>query len=79
MRKLAGRPKGSSNVSSVVKRIKSFYDANPDQELTLIDAAEKFSATYGVVTQRMTKLRAEGYLKHRKEGRTVIYSKAGTQ
>lgn len=65
--------------NSVSGRIRAFFDANPEETLSADDAAIKFNTFRHEATRRMSALARAGLLARHKEGRTVIYSKAGTQ
>lgn len=76
---LRGRPKNGENQHILVKRLEAYFQSNPEEELTVDDAVGKFDSNYGVARQRLKDLQKSGFLAQRKEGRTVIYSKAGAQ
>ena len=46
-----------------VNRVLAYFDANPDEALTIKDAATKFRAGYCTVRNAMQDLRAKGILR----------------
>lgn len=76
---LPGCKSGGKNSHSIVSRIEAYFTANPDECLSIEDAVVKFHTVYQVAARHLWALKNVGLLCRHKEGRTVIYSKAGTQ
>lgn len=74
-----GCPAGTPVDRSATTRIKTFFNDNPDEELSVMDTAVKFFLARETANTLLSALRKSGFLARRKDGCAAFYSKAGTQ